>query len=61
VTGNGNGRVEVFKLNEDGTLARPTADHILGKPSEYARRSHANPRVVLRATYFMEKSVVTKA
>jgi DNA-binding beta-propeller fold protein YncE len=42
VTGNGNGRVEVFKLNEDGTLAHPTADHILGKPSEYARRSHAN-------------------
>ena len=41
VAGNGNGRVEVFKLNDDGTLAQPTATYILGKPSEYARRSHA--------------------
>ncbi len=41
VAGNGNGRVEVFKLNDDGTLAQPTAIYILGKPSEYARRSHA--------------------
>ena len=42
VAGNGNGRVEVFNLNDDGTLAQPTAAYILGKPSEYARRSHAD-------------------
>ena len=41
VAGNGNGRVEVFNLNDDGTLAQPTATYVLGKPSEYARRSHA--------------------
>ncbi len=41
VAGNGNGRVEVFNLNDDGTLAQPTATYILGKPSEHARRSHA--------------------
>ena len=41
VAGNGNGRVEVFNLNDDGTLAQPTAAYILGKPSEHARRSHA--------------------
>ena len=41
VAGNGNGRVEVFNLNDDGTLAQPTAAYILGKPSGHARRSHA--------------------
>ena len=42
VAGNGNGRVEVFDLNNDGTLAQPTATYILGKPSEHARRTHAD-------------------
>ncbi|MAG69375.1 MAG: hypothetical protein CL471_03615 [Acidobacteria bacterium] len=41
VAGNGNGRVEVFDLNDDGTLAQPTATYTLGKPSSHARRSHA--------------------
>ena len=31
----------MFRLNEDGTLAQPTAEHILGKPSDHARRTHA--------------------
>ena len=42
VAGNGNGRVEVFDLNNDGTLAQPTATYILGKPSEHARRTHSD-------------------
>ncbi|MBI4473952.1 MAG: hypothetical protein HY646_14890, partial [Acidobacteria bacterium] len=41
MTANGNGRIEVFKLNENGTLVKPTAEYILGKPTAFARRSHA--------------------
>ena len=31
----------MFRLNDDGTLVQPTAEHVLGKPSDHARRTHA--------------------